>query len=129
MARAQTGSSYKHHNTMKVLIGIASQGIVSFVSSTWGGRASDKYLSEHCDVFKNLLPGDVVLADQGFDISQTVALHGGTLHMLAFTKKKSQFPADDVQQTCKIADVRIHVERLISIVRQKVCGFEWSVTN
>ena len=31
MARAQTYSNYKHHNTVKVLIGITPQGTISFV--------------------------------------------------------------------------------------------------
>ena len=37
LARAQTFSSYKHHNTAKVLIGITPQGTISFVSNSWGG--------------------------------------------------------------------------------------------
>ena len=37
LARAQTFSSYKHHNTVKVLIGITPQGCISFVSEAWGG--------------------------------------------------------------------------------------------
>ena len=37
LARAQTFSSYKHHNTVKVLIGITPQGSISFVSKAWGG--------------------------------------------------------------------------------------------
>ena len=31
-ARGQTSSNYKHHNTVKFLIGISSQGVVTFVS-------------------------------------------------------------------------------------------------
>ncbi len=46
---------------MKVLLGITPQGSVSYVSETWGGRTSDKYLTEHCGILDNLLPGDVVL--------------------------------------------------------------------
>ena len=59
LARACTWSTYKHHNTVKFLIGIAPQGVISFVSPAWGGRASDKYLTEHCGILSKLFPGDV----------------------------------------------------------------------
>ena len=45
-ARASTWSNYKHHNTVKFLIGIAPQGIISFISKALGGRMSDKHLTE-----------------------------------------------------------------------------------
>ena len=48
IARAQTLSSYKHHNTIKVLIGISSQGKITFITKAWGGRTSDKFLTENC---------------------------------------------------------------------------------
>ena len=38
MARAQTWSNYKHHNTIKFLLGITPQGTISYVSRTAGGR-------------------------------------------------------------------------------------------
>ena len=63
LARAQTFSSYKHHNTVNVLIGITPQGTISFVSKAWGGRTSDKFLTENCGIIDKLLPGDLVLAD------------------------------------------------------------------
>ena len=50
MARAQTYSQYKHHNTVKFLIGISLQGVISFVSKGWGGRASDKHITERCGI-------------------------------------------------------------------------------
>ena len=71
LARAQTWSSYKHHNTVKVLIGITPQGTISYVSQAWGGRTSDKYLTENCGILNKLLPGDLVLADRGFTIAES----------------------------------------------------------
>ena len=118
-ARASTWSSYKHHNTVKILIGIAPQGVVSFVSESWGGRVSDKYITEHSGLLEKLLPGDVVLADRGFDISESVAMMQANLHIPAFTKGKSQLSALEVTETRAIANVRIHVERVIGNVRQK----------
>ena len=60
MARAQTWSNYKHHNTVKFLIGISPQGAVTYISKAWGGRVSDVHLTEHCDLLEKLLPGDLI---------------------------------------------------------------------
>ncbi len=89
LARASTWSSYKHHNTVKVLIGIAPQGVVSFFSDTWGGRVSDKYLTDHCGILNYLLPGDVVLADRGFHIAESVGVMQAKLHIPSLKEKIS----------------------------------------
>lgn len=119
ISRAITWSNYKHHNTVKFLIGITPQGVVSFISPAWGGRVSDKHLTENCGLLKNLLPGDIVLADRGFDISESVGFYGAQLKIPAFTRGKSQLSSLDVEETRKIANVRIHVERVIGLVRRK----------
>ena len=80
-ARAMTWSNYKHHNTVKVLLGITPQGVISFVSDSWGGRVSDKHLTENSGILKKLLPGDVVLVDRGFDIADSVGAMQATLHI------------------------------------------------
>lgn len=41
------------------------------------------------------------------------------LHIPAFTRGKKQLSAEDVEETRKIANVRIHVERVIGLVRRK----------
>lgn len=75
LARAETWSSYKSHNTVKFLIGITPQGSVSFLSKVYGGRASDKEITENCGIFAHLLPGDQVLADRGFTCAESFALY------------------------------------------------------
>ena len=63
MARAQTYSSYKHHNTVKFLIASTPQGVISFVSKGWGSRVSDKHLTENCGLLCHLQPGDFTVKD------------------------------------------------------------------
>ena len=118
-ARAQTFSSYKHHNTVKFLIGITTQGVISFISKAWGGRTSDKHLTENCKILNNLLPGDIVMADRGFNIEESVAVYCATVKIPAFTKGKRQLDSIDVEQTRHIASVRIHVELVIGNLKNK----------
>ena len=40
--QSATFSNYKHHNTLKALVGIAPSGAVTFVSDAYTGRSSDK---------------------------------------------------------------------------------------
>ena len=119
LARAQTFSSYKHHNTVKYLIGITPQGTVSFISEGWGGRVSDKNLTENCGLIDHLLPGDAILADCGFDIQDSVAIYAIQVKIPSFTKGKSQLTGIDVDQTQRVANIRNHVERVIGLLRQK----------
>ena len=115
LARAETWSQYKHSNTVKILIAIAPQGMTTFVSSSWGGRVSDKHLTMNSGLLQKLLPGDVVLADRGFDVGEVVAMAQASLHMPAFTKGLDQLPPVEVEKTRKLANVRIHVERVIGL--------------
>ena len=119
LARAQTYSSYKHHNTVKYLIGITPQGSVSFISEGWGGRVSDKHVAENSHLLANIMPGDTILADRGFDIRDSVGLYCATVTIPAFTKGKKQLSGIEVEQTRTIANVRIHVERVIGNIRKK----------
>ncbi|KAK9958526.1 hypothetical protein ABG768_010640, partial [Culter alburnus] len=107
-ARAQTFSQYKHNHTMKYLIVITPQGVISFISKGWGGRSSDK-----------LLPGDIVLADRGFNIRESVGMMCAEVKIPAYTKGHAQLDAKDVEETRAIAHLRIHVERVIDVVRNK----------
>ena len=118
-ARAQTWSNYKHHNTLKLLISITPQGTISFISKAWGGRVSDKYITEHSGFLEKLIPGDLVLADRGFTVQDSVGLYCAGLKIPPFTKNKKQLSRCEVDWTREIAHVRIHVERVIGLLKNK----------
>lgn len=61
-------SGYKRTHTVKFLIAGHPDGTIGFVSKAYGGRCSDLFITEHCGILDCLEPGDVVLADKGFDI-------------------------------------------------------------
>ena len=126
LSKAATWSSYKNHNTVKYLISITPQGTVSFISKGYGGRASDKYITENSGYINYLLPGDVILADRGFNVAESVAMKGATLNIPAFTRGKIQLPASDIESTRRLANVRIHVERVSSATA--ICNFKCNKT-
>jgi hypothetical protein len=61
----------------------------------------------------------LVLADRGFTVHETVQFSQAKLNIPAFTKGKDELDPADVEQTRKIATVRIHVEIIIRLLRQK----------
>ena len=65
------------------------QGTIAFISKGWGGRAFDVYITEHCGLLKNLLSGDVVLADRGFTIQDSVRLYRAEVQLPPFMKNNS----------------------------------------
>lgn len=112
-ARAQTYSNYKRHNTIKILVGVSPTGCVTFLSTCWGGRVSDRQITCDSGFLDKLLPGDVVLADKGFNMTEDFTLKGAQLIVPAYTKGKSQLPKEDVEKSRMMSRARIHIERVI----------------
>lgn len=118
-ARVQTWSNYKQHNTVTFLISITPQGSMSHVSKAWGGRATDKHITEHSCFLDKLLPGDLLLADRGFTVQDSVGLHCAELITPPFTRGKKQLEKREIEHAREISRVRIHVEIVIGLLRQK----------
>ena len=87
-ARAETYSNYKYHNTVKFLIAISPIGAIIYVSKCWGGRTSDKHITAYSGFLDKLIHGDLVPADWGFNITESLALCGASLAISPFTKGK-----------------------------------------
>ena len=100
--------NYKHHSTIKFLIGITPQGTIS---ECVGGRMSDKEIVEQSSLLQHLLPGkcidiicwvfvtaniyiffveDIILADRGFTCDEYAQMAMGEIKTPPFTKGKKQ---------------------------------------
>lgn len=117
--RIQCWSEYKHHYTLKYLVSITPQGLFEFISKGYGGRANDMLVTTNCGFLDILEPNDLVLADKGFNMQDVFKMRCVNLEIPAFVCKKQQLHPLDVEATRKIANVRIHVERCIGLLRRK----------
>lgn len=109
-----TWSSYKHHNTVKLLVSISPSGSFTFISKLWSGSASDKKIVEESGFLNNLEYGDDIMADRGFMVSGALALKGCTLNIPPFFTCGKQLSSRATTKTRRIARARIHVERAIA---------------
>lgn len=119
LARAQVWSNYKHHSTLKFLIGITPQGTISYVSRCAGGRISDKEIVEQSNLIDYLLPGDVIIADRGFRCDDYACMALAEIKIPPFTKGKKQLEKVELDWSRELSVVRIHVERVIGVLKQK----------
>ena len=111
--QALTWSDYKHHHTAKILVSITPAGMINFVSSAWGGRTSDKYVTVNSGFLDLIENYDIVLADRGFPIREELALLHAELLMPPGRRGVSQMTSSDVRATEDIARRRIYVEQAI----------------
>ncbi|XP_050311187.1 uncharacterized protein LOC126746837 [Anthonomus grandis grandis] len=114
-----TWSDYKKCNTLKYLIACTPDGIINFISTGFGGRASDAVIVEHSG-FLNILPENVaIMADRGFKHIEHLLVSKNCILVrppsVSGTVKSSK---DEVFETKRIASLRIHVERVIRRIRE-----------
>ncbi|XP_035460623.2 uncharacterized protein LOC118283071 [Scophthalmus maximus] len=111
------------YNVLKYLIGVAPQGVVTFVSRGVPGNVGDKSLAEGCGFLCKLLPGDVVLASRNLDIADSVAARGALLKTArghqGEANGSSEQGASSADTSAETASVQRHVERVISMVKRR----------
>ena len=115
--QAMCWSEYKHHCTFKVLIGITPTGHISFVSDCYGGRASDKFIVQNSGFYNFVEPYDQIMADKGFKIKEELLQRQASLSIPPSKQGNLQMSAENVQETSRIANVRIYVEKAIARVK------------
>ena len=61
---------------------------------------------------------DTIIADRDFDIGDDIAFHGGVRNSFIYKRKEATY-SERCQKSQKIAGVRIHVERVIGLLKNK----------
>ena len=117
-AQATTYSTYKSRNTANCLVAVDPTGAFTFISATWGGNVSDRFITEKSGFLDLVGERDDIMADRGFTITDLLLNKKATLNMPHFTRKctfgnKKKLNVKEIQQTRQIAKLRIHVERAI----------------
>ena len=115
--QAMCWSEYKHHCTFKVLIGITPTGLISFVSDCYGGCASDKFIVQNSSFYNFVEPYDQIMADRGFKIKEELLQRQASLSIPPSKQGNLQMTGENVQETSRIANVHIYVEKAIARVK------------
>ncbi|XP_047137433.1 uncharacterized protein LOC124813937 [Hydra vulgaris] len=89
-------------------------GFITFLSDCYGGRCSDKLITKGSGFYDLLERDDEVMADRGFQIQEELLLGFCTLIIPPGARLKSQMIASEFKKTKKVANLRIHVERVIN---------------
>ncbi|KAK5895915.1 hypothetical protein CgunFtcFv8_009569 [Champsocephalus gunnari] len=120
-ARAKSYSNYKKWTTVKYFIVCSPAGNITFLSKGWGGRASDVKIVRESGFISPLYhhPGDQILADRGFTLKDEFALLGASLETPAFTLGRKQLPGKDVEESRMKSKFRIHIERVIGVLKRR----------
>ena len=114
--QAATWNDYKKHNTVKFLIGISPTGFITILSDCYGRRASDQFICKDSGFYELLDPYDEIMVDRGFQIREELLLRFCTLTVPPGARLKSQMTSRECTKTKRVANLRIHVERAITML-------------
>lgn len=101
--KIRTYSHYKGNNTIKCMIGIAPDGLITFISKMYGGRASDKHILNESCILDMCTEGDGIMVDKGFLIKKECLDRGLILHRPPFLGKNKQLKLEDGMFNTEIA--------------------------
>ncbi|XP_033635558.1 uncharacterized protein LOC117296645 [Asterias rubens] len=134
--RQQTWSTCRTNNTIKYFIAMTPSGAVSFLSSGYGGSMSEKDIATKSCFFNLVQCGDEILAERNFPIRCELAIRGATLKIpLYSTTGKTKLSEGLVEQSRKLCQARVHVEKLLGklksfqILQKSIPGSEISLLD
>ena len=87
------------------MVGIVLKGGISFVSTQYGASISDKELTQKSGLIEKLQHGDVIMADNGFNIQEMLACEGLKVNVPPFMNESGQFNESELLETRRIASI------------------------
>ncbi|CAM1154304.1 Uncharacterised protein r2_g4268 [Pycnogonum litorale] len=119
--QSATFSTYKNRNTLKTLVGCTPRGLISFVSDSYGGSASDRQIIERSQLIKNsskyFSKKDSIMANRGIMVQDLFARMDVQVNTPSLLNGKSQLDEKVVVKDRRIASKRIHIERVIGLAK------------
>lgn len=112
-----TWSEYKHHNTVKFLIGCLPNSNVSFLSCSYPGTISDKRIVKESNFLDTCPKYSYIMADKGFSIQDDCAAKNVGLYIPPGKRGVHQMLPAEIKKTKRIANLRILIEQVIRQVR------------
>ena len=100
---------YKHHSTIKFVVGISPSGFITFLSSCYDDQASDKFITKDSGFYDLLERDDVVMSDCGFQIQKDLLLHFCNTQVPPGARATSQMTKKEVQKAKEVENLRIQV--------------------
>lgn len=95
-------------NITTLVVAITPNGAISYVSSCYGGRASDFFIVRNSGFLNMIEPCDEIMADRGFKIREDLMMH-----MATCIPPSIQLLPCDAKEISNIANWRINVEQAI----------------
>ena len=112
-----------------MLIPVAPNSSITYISPVYNGRASDKAVTIECGFLDMLEPYDLLQADKGFNIQDECASRRITLHIPPGKRGQTQMSCAAVKKTGRIANLRILVEQVIRRLKTfRIIKYEVPIT-
>ena len=104
-----TWSSYKHHNTAKLLIALTANSQTAFISEMYGGKTSDKEATLASGLLGLLATNNMILVDKGFQIKDECKEQNIQLNIPAGLREKVLMSKVAVTRTKRVATLRLRI--------------------
>ena len=126
-------SHYKGDLTVKFMTEVTPAGFITFVSESFGGRASDKAIFCYSGILQRLeSTRDAVMVDRGFLIDDECMQREIRLIRPPFMKNREQLTEKEALENREIASARVHIERMNQRIKQfQILNnkFPWHMIN